>query len=234
MNSQFTAMRAVFIKDVRLLWPFILLCTSLFLARALLPGESGQLAGTLSTIANLILIVAVIHLDAPSSLHLDWLTRPIAPTALLAEKLAFLLIALLLPSMAGGLVHGLAMDIPPAMILPSSSTAVFMTLVPALPVMAAAALTTRLISTAVLFLGAAAVNAVVLSVALPFMGHAADSMDEEAIQHMTHTLAILAIAGSTLVLWLQYVPRRTRAARVAFGGTALMAILVQIGFASSL
>ena len=98
MSRPVTAVWATFVKDWKLLWPVVVLNGALLAAGALLAGEVRQLASTLSLVAGALLIVAVVHLDAPASPRADWPTRPIAPATLLAGKLSFLVITMLVPA----------------------------------------------------------------------------------------------------------------------------------------
>lgn len=233
MTGQLIALRALFAKDVRLLWPLMLLCMVLFLALALLPPETGvihRIIGTLSTCANLILIVAVIHNDAPSNIRMDWLTRPIAPAMLLAEKLGFLFVALLLPSLMGELLGHLMAGGTVDVALPMTVTGHFMAMAMALPIMAAAALTTRMVETGILALAVAALNAAAVPVMLMLTGQAPDAVGEQTLAPMIQQLAALTMAGSAVTLWLIYGARRRWAAQLAFGITPLLSAAVQMGF----
>ncbi len=230
MTRPFIAMRAIFIKDMRLLWPLMLVCAALFLLRAGLPGPAGRLVETLSIGANIFLIVAAIQLDAPSGLRLDWRTRPITPVTLLVGKLGFLTASLLLPSMVADLLHDVIAGVGPGALLPRLLDDHGRAVIMALPIIAMAALTTRLLDAGVLGLAVAVLNAIVLSVMLTLAGQSPDQLDEQVLWPMVPVLAAIVAVGSILVLWLHYVPRREGAARLAFGITALLAAATQAGF----
>lgn len=230
MTRPFIAIWAVFIKDVRLLWPLILVCAALFILQVGLPGPAGRLVETLSIGANIILIVAAIQLDAPSGIRLDWRTRPIAPSALLVGKLGFLAVSLLLPSMVVELLQGVIVGIGPGARLPPLLHDHVRAVIMASPIIAVAALTTRLLDAGILGLAVALLNAVVLSVIFTLTGQQPDHLDERILWPMVPVLAVIVAAGSILVLWLQYTQRREGAARLAFGIAVLLAAATQAGF----
>ncbi|MBP7340591.1 hypothetical protein [Niveispirillum sp.] len=185
---------------------------------------------TLSIGANIFLIVAAIQLDAPSGLRLDWRTRPITPVTLLVGKLGFLTASLLLPSMVADLLHDVIAGVGPGALLPRLLDDHGRAVIMALPIIAMAALTTRLLDAGVLGLAVAVLNAIVLSVMLTLAGQSPDQLDEQVLWPMVPVLAAIVAVGSILVLWLHYVPRREGAARLAFGITALLAAATQAGF----
>jgi hypothetical protein len=238
MNRPLASICAVFRKDMRQLWPLVLLVVALLLARALispLAKETSQFIGTLSTCVNVILIVAAIHIDAPANLRLDWLTRPIAPAALLAEKLLFLFVTVLAPSFASALVHWLQFgDATIWQAVQMTAADHFVMLAVALPLMAIAAMTTALIEAGIVGLLVAALAMVIPQLTLVLVGLSPESVNVQSNWTLVRALAFLAIVGSAVTLWLQYVRPRSHTARFAFAATVLLAMTVQLAFMLSL
>ncbi len=184
--------------------------------------------------ASAFLIVTTIHLDAPASLRLDWLVRPIPSGALLAEKLLFLFGTVLVPSYLSDVTAGLRVGQPMSDALAMAGIGHFIGFAAALPLLAIPALTTSLIEAAVVAMVLAGLAVVTPPLTLALAGLHPESVNGETGWTLVRTLALIAMAGSALVLWLQYVPRRRRAARAAFVATVLLAMVAQTVLAFTL
>jgi hypothetical protein len=234
MTRPLVAIGAIFVKDWKLLWPLVLLNAAFFVARALLPGEAQQLAGTLSLCASALLIVTVVHLDAPAGLRLDWLTRPISPAALLGEKLLFVVVLLLLPAFAGELLHGLHLGWPLGLSLTMAGTDFVVAVPLAFGLMAIAALTRTFVEAGAVALAVMLFGAVIPPIALSLAGQPLDVVPAAGLWPLIAWATAAGMIGSALVLYLQYVPRRSGAARAILAATLLVLAVIEIVFAVSL
>ena len=99
---------ALLLKDLRSLWPLVLITWAVFLLQPIIaglePGAGNEaLAGLqanfywLGYALSILMMISVLQLDPAASLNHDWLTRPIARGDWLLGKLLFLLLTVTIP-----------------------------------------------------------------------------------------------------------------------------------------
>ncbi len=120
--------QAVLVKDLRSLWPLVVLTVLLFCLEPVLDelevaasADFWQLVktnfGWLSTGVGVLLMLSVLQQDPADSLSHDWLTRPITRTEWLLAKGGFLLLTVFLPMGLARLLVGLVNGFPPGFAL---------------------------------------------------------------------------------------------------------------------
>src|SRR5690606_11243012 len=84
-----SGVRAVFLKDLNLLWPLAVLTAGLILMQAF-HDWSGSSVGVYlpaaAVITSALFVLGLVQQDPPASLRHDWLTRPLPRSAPLAAK----------------------------------------------------------------------------------------------------------------------------------------------------
>lgn len=216
MNRSLITIRTVLLKDLRLLWPIILLCLALFVLQAALSPDSmslRQMAGLLTGLASALLMLACVQTDAPAALSREWLTRPITPSALFTAKLLFLGATLLVPSFISQSVQALRLDLPLGEALFVASTGLTMTLIISAVLITIAALTKTLLEGAGALLAMGILLLVVIALPLGSTRSFQGILFTGSGWVATYTLGLLTAVACLPVLWLQYARRRTIVAR---------------------
>lgn len=230
MKRQLALVGILLRKDLRLYWHFAaLLCVFLALwqipAVVALLGPFGGVLQLLIPLATILLIMVVCYEDSVVSVKHDWLTRPIpGPTLLLAKSL-FLLAAIVVPAVLGGIANNLYLgrSVSESLLAGASSGAPGITLLLIAVVMALAAVTTSIRQAIIAILSGfvvlALLSGLVIRLAVPDEVHGPTGSGWVLARCIEYTL--LLVAGS--VLWVQYRYRHTRAAR-GIVGVALIAV----------
>ncbi len=112
MKRQLGLLGALLHKDFRLFWPLAMLIASLIVLGQFPPvvaqlGVLGFLLQDATWLASVLLTLVVFHEDAMVSLNHDWLTRPIPGLVLLLAKCAFVVLAIIVPAVLGGMAYNL-------------------------------------------------------------------------------------------------------------------------------
>jgi hypothetical protein len=179
-----------------------------------------------------ILIVRLIQSDSPASVRHDWLTRPVPWLTLLSAKSAFLLLWLALPQALGGtlkgvfsgyslgeaLLEGVQQSVPPALLL---------------GVVAVSVITGTIWQAVLLLVGTVVLHETVLAV-VTAEAQKAGWLDPGYFRSMGTAWVrdwaqdFLAIIVSALILWWQYVRRKTAQARTVYAGGVALALTASI------
>jgi hypothetical protein len=229
-------------KDWLLLWPLVALVTAIqigmewlifkvgFFPENPLPNELVRILNIAWVAGVLGLAVAVVHEDSIPGSKLDWLARPLARTDLLLGKSLFVLLAVCVPMLVVNLAHELVLGFTMA---PSLENALYKELYVYLcllvPVMALASMTRNMLE--FLVLASALAVLFVVTVALQELLFGADRCPtcETALSWVQHTLEHAGIlAGSIVILAIQYFRRRTELARLVAALGVLAFVLVQV------
>jgi hypothetical protein len=220
---------AILKKDIRHLWPQILLFWLLLALFSWLdPLYSIRasrnyfgLIGLALVAAFGSLIVAVVQQEAFPGDRQYWLTRPIDRRALWLAKTAFVALLVYVPSLASRCVVLVALDIPPGEYLPGLVwRELFCIAFYTLPVAALGAVTRNLVQalfTAILILVAAATA----SSLIPAVEMPREVVDGDLLR----MLFAIVLMGSATILWIQYARRRTLAARAVMLSVTLVICL---------
>jgi hypothetical protein len=208
----------IFAKDMRALWPQILLVLALTAAA---PAVERELVTWALVLARCYLIVCAIHQERLAGDRQWWLTRPYSWKSLLVAKALFLLAFVNLPLFIADLVSVKAAGLP----LGSAWGNIWMrqiVLAPiwqyGLPAMALAAVTEGLISFALAGLGGVA--AVVITAA------ATDGLTRWGLMGwvpLCLSMIVFAVVPIAVLLW-QYGRRRTPSARALLGSAPLICV----------
>jgi len=226
----------IFKKDLRLLWPLVVMVAMLQFASAGISvalgnfGDPRQLmliADVLSgatLLGSAILVISAVHQDTIPGVNQDWLVRPIRRGDLMLAKLLFLLLAVQLPMVIADVMRSLFSGLPAgetmfAVLL--RSAVVFLTF--DLPIAALATVTanaTEAIGTMLaiwLFVVAALIiGSIIRGGAPPFSG--------TGMQWMVPAYwSLLALAAAAVIIPLQYFRRATGVARRVVIGAAVLA-----------
>lgn len=241
----------IFKKDLRLMWPGVVLVALLQAGLAAFEIAKGPFGNTRSTteFAKLaetermldgvvligigLLIALVVQQDALPQIDLDWLVRPIRRQQLAAAKLAFFFGAIQLPMLLLDIVHGVAggYGIGPALVSAVSRNLFFLVAV-TVPLFAVAAMTRSVVEFIVgvgLLIGSVELldrlvqyGFGILPLQSPFWNGL------EQWDWILVTVKYLIIAGAAAaVLAVQYARRKTRLSRLIF------APLLLLGFSAS-
>ena len=229
----------IFKKDLRLLWFFALVVAAIHFAAAALRSwlDLNPAQNQLAVIANFlpfvslfgiaILTLVMMHQDAIPGLRQDWLVRPIKRGDLILAKLLFVIIAvqgpLLLADLGQGLGEGFALSASFSAALTRNVTVLCYLSLPAMMIGAVTRNVTEsfmfalvcLIAYAVVFLG----GAIMLFDAKTSVGGTGLSWMIDA------TWRSLAIAGTIIVISLQFFHRKTAMARCLLGAGGAAIIL---------
>ena len=212
-------------KDFRLLWPWALLLAALqgawhiFEAKHLPSGSpsfaSSQLylkSGPL--IATVAVIVFVIQQDGLPGLALDWLVRPIRRSHLFLAKILFCAFVVLLPMVVFDIVEGLMTGFTLSQILTAAlSHALFLALCVILPLFAVAATTKGIADFTAMALLLFLLVEMPRSLLADYFTLRPTVWSGASWIPTTAGYGIV-LAGSLLVLWLQYSARRTTWSRI--------------------
>lgn len=240
MGRPLSIFGAILRKDIRLFWQFAALISALIVLWEFpsLVARLGPLAGIVRAsipFAGIILILVVLYEDAVMSVKHDWLARPISGTTLLLAKCTFILLAIVAPSVLGGIAGNLyeGRSVGEAVLAGVSSGASGGSLTLLVIVMAFAALTGSIRQAIVVFLAGMAVLAVLALMIFSVLGvrglgEAIGSSGSVWVMTLPITLALTLVAVS--VLWMQYRYRHTRAAQIVVGaaviaGTVFLALM---------
>ena len=221
-------------KDLRLLWPWVLLLTALqaalhafvfalgpFPKERLVASENSFKAGLLIAIATMIALV--VQQDGIPGLTLDWLVRPIRRSHLFLAKLLFLVLAILLPIAIADFTECLMTGFAaPQALAATLSHALWLLLRLILPLFAVAAMTRGIADFAatvlLLFLAIAWLDRVPMQDYLTVGRVFSILIDRWDDLSWFSTLAksLVILAGSLLAFWLLYARRLTARARLLF------------------
>jgi hypothetical protein len=227
----------IFRKDLTLLWPLAVLVTLIQLTLEWATYNSGFYGAnpvarelfhrlTLPWYAGLVAIsIAVVHEDTIPGADQDWLIRPLARTDLLLAKMLFALATICLPMLVVNFLQELLLGFP---ILPSFGDALykeaFLFVCLVVPAMAVAAATRNMTELVLLGVGLVLIYAASLWVSALLFGANRCPTCGSGLEWMQHVLQHLGIlAGSVVVLVLQYYYRKTEVSRrVLVVGTVLL------------
>jgi hypothetical protein len=226
-------------KDIRLLWPLAALVAALHLCAAIprhlqdLGNHSGQLAliADLMSLASLLGVVVVVvvamHQDAVPGVRQDWLTRPIRRGDLILAKLCFVLLMVLGPlwlvDLGTALVDGFSI---PAACVAASGRGLAVLCEFALPAMLVGVITRSFIEAFVVAAIGLVVYMLCFQVILSMLlGVKATVLTSGLSWMFDATFYTAALAGTAIVLCVQYFRRRTNLSRwlVGAGGAATIA-----------
>ncbi len=222
---------AILKKDVRSLYPLILLATLLFAGDALLMRVElvpawGMFRAPVLFLAGTVLIFAVFQLDPPASLVDDWLCRPVPRLELLVAKLVLLFAVLRLSQVIATLVieltlgTSIAETLQRALLFHDSNAAGFFNFAVALlPLVLITALITRTLLQGIGVLLALFICAFVIPTPFvtspgplqPAIGEALFGIGMGWLATTPNTLVAFVLFG--LTCWLVFWRRRIRAAR---------------------
>ncbi len=227
-----SGVRAVFLKDLNLLWPLAVLTAGLILMQAF-HDWSGSSVGVYlpaaAVITSALFVLGLVQQDPPASLRHDWLTRPLPRSAPLAAKASAFALVVLLPAGAGASLNAvrdgasfgeavLSAVIGPRFFLAAGVAALIIgtvsaTVIEALGVMVA------------LFLAFTLITEVATRVS--GLSDSVISLGSEWVV----TVAVLGaiVAGGLSAIWLQWGRRSTGSARFAIAGTlAFVAVVLAL------
>lgn len=244
MNLRIVA--AILEKDVRSLYPLILVVTLLFVGDVLLMrldlvAAWGPLRTPVLLLAGTVLILAVFQLDPPVSQVDDWLCRPVPRVELLAAKLVLLFAVLRLSQVVTTLViepalgTSVAETLQRAMLFhDSNATELYAILVALLPLLLIAALVTRTLVQGVGVLLGLFICAFVIPTPFvtapgplqPAIGEALFGVGMGWLATIPGTIMSFALFG--VACWLVYWQRRIRAARFVLVATMLALVVLTL------
>jgi hypothetical protein len=224
MNRQLQLVGTLLRKDFRLFWRFAALNALLIVVWQFPPvirqlGGFGPLAQVAIVLATILLILAVFHEDAMVSLNHDWLTRPISGLALLLAKCAFVVLAIVAPTVLGAIAYNLyqGRSVGESMLTGlaagAGGSAIFLDLL----VMAVAAVTANMRQAIIVVLAgiASLIALTVLSARIFGVGNSPGLAGSEWV--VGRTLQIMACLVAVAILLVQYAYRHTKAGRVIAG-----------------
>ena len=233
----FRIVGAILKKDVLSLAPIVALIALLFLGDALirrleLVPEWDVYSMWLVVIALVVLAMSVFQLDSAASLTEDWLCRPVARRELLCAKLLLVLSVVYLPRAIGTFAAdlGLGYTISEALLdafMLQDKLSLFL-----LPIFVFTAIVTRTFVQGFGVIFAIFIGVVVLPT--PFLrplGPLSPAIREElyvsGLQWLATTPAkLVSLVLLAIGLWLVYWRRRVAAARVLFGATVCVTVLL--------
>jgi hypothetical protein len=211
----------IFGKDVRALWPQILLVLALTVA-APLPRTENALLTTALAMARWYLIVCVVHQEKLVGNRQFWVTRPYGWKALLAAKALFVVVFVHLTALAVDVAILTWQGLPLAPALGNlwmRQAGLVLVWQYVLPAMALAAVTGGLVSFALAALGWAAVVFVVNAWIEPSGARWGPVLWVLLVLEMM----VMAVTSAAVVVW-QYGRRRTLAARAVLCGAMAVCI----------
>lgn len=228
----------IFKKDLRLLWVFALVVAAIHFAAAAMRSwlDLYPAQNQLTVIANFlplvslfgiaVLTLVMMHQDAVPGVGQDWLVRPIKRGDLILAKLLFVIIVvqgpLLLTDLGQGLVEGFTL---PASFSAALTHNVAILCYVSLPAMMIGSVTRNVTESLMFALVCLVAYAVVfLGGAIMLLG-AKTSVGGTGLSWMVDaTWRTLAIAGTSIVISLQFFHRKTAMARclIGAGGAAII------------
>ena len=235
----------IFRKDLKLLWPLVLIVAAVQVLNAVLwlvlgnfgePESLGRIA-SLFIIAVLLgigaLIVTVVHQDTVPGDRQDWLVRPIRRRDLLLEKLLFVLATVHGPILLVDLVHCMATGFTFGVSLSAAlSRNIYLLIFFSLPILALAAMTSTIIEVIGSVL-AACLLAVVFMISIQAVTNVPAGLTfptmSNAFLMLEFWQAVLLVAA-VIIIPLQYFRRATVRARAL----ALGAVLILIPISASI
>jgi hypothetical protein len=240
MSRRLAIMAAVFLKDLRLHWPLAAFAAATILAPKRFGGDfglAGLSLGLVAVLAASLLVLSLVHQDAPASVRHDWLTRPVGRLNLLLAKALLAAAAVLLPlAMSAALAAVLdGASAPEAALAAIAGTGTYLLI--GFGLLAVAAITSNLLEAAGLLIGIFLLLFVLApNVLLRSSGLSEPAMTLEPAIALGSGWVVLGafsaivLVGGLVVLWLQYAVRRGAEARGAFAATvgvfaATMALL---------
>lgn len=229
-----------FRKDCTLLWPLAALVCLIqiafewavykygFFGATPLAGELQRLLTPALYIGVIALAVAVVHEDTIPGVDQDWLIRPLIRTDLLLAKMLFVLATVCLPMLVLNFIDAIAQGFPA---LPSLGDALYkegyLFVCLLVPAMAVASATRNMAELLLLVAGMVVLYVITLWLSATLFGvERCPTCDTSAswLQHLFQHLGVLA--GSLIVLGLQYYRRKTRVSRLVLAiGVALLVVM---------
>lgn len=223
----------IFRKDVRHLWPRILLAdlciATMALSDAILPRHMGMdvlptLGATFSFVAVAYLIVSLFHEEKAVGDDRYWLTRPFPRRSILAAKFLFILLFIYGPTAIGQTVALAVNGYPPGYYWgPRAADVLFGVLATAVATAAMAAVTSGMVQ----FIWAT------LLWTIGWLGtmiaaHPVDNTDWPGLEWLRADLmaALLLILGA-VVVWLMFTRRRRMPAICIVGASAILLVVVR-------
>lgn len=244
MNLRIVA--AILKKDVRSLYPLILMVTLLYAGDVLFMRLDLGAAWTMFRapvllLAGTVLILAVFQLDPPASQVDDWLCRPVPRVELLAAKLVLLFAVLRLPLVVATLVieptfgTSVAETLQRALLFhDSNATAVFTTAVALVPILLITALVTRTLLQGIgvllgLFICAFVIPTPFVTAPGPLQPAIGDALFGVGMGWLaTVPGALTAFVMFGVACWLVCWRRRIRAARFVLAWTVLALVVLTL------
>ncbi len=195
-----------------------------------------QLAQLLSwtwLLAAALLIILVVHQDAPRSVDQDWLTRPLSRGQMFAAKVLFAIVFVQGWSALADVIQGLGAGFPPLRVFViAGERAAFLFLVLTLPALAVGAVTTRvgeaLVAAVAGALGIFAFTMLAIGTAGGY-GHSFDATDFTGEGWITNLVRyVIVFAGLAATIRMQYQVPRRGSPRIALAATLVAVLLTQL------
>jgi hypothetical protein len=234
--------RHIFKKDWALLWPLAALVTAIQIAfewtafKSELATPNPVAVQLVLLLANawmvglLALTVAVIHEDPIPGAEQDWLVRPLRRTDLLLAKLLFILVTVITPMLVLNLAHGIAAGFVPQLLFKHvvlKELYVFVCLI--VPAMALASTTRNMTDLFVLAAGLIVLYAASLWLSAIAIGADRCPTCASGLSWQQHLLQHAGIlAGSAIILGLQYYGRLTNTARAVAAIGVVLLVFAQL------
>jgi hypothetical protein len=224
----------IFKKDLRLLWPFVLLTAAIhglnatavyFSAGIDQLNVSAVVLSVLSILGLIILVASVVHQDTVPGVRQDWLIRPIRRHDLIAAKLLFVLLMGLSPLYAADVALGLADKFPLGATVAASlmRSAALLCLI-CLPTLIVAAIT-RTLQEFVVILAVVVVGLWVVEVLLAAMGVHSPLAGTGLTWITTSVWTGLSVLAALTLLPMQYMHRGGLKIRWLSGGFLACALI---------
>jgi hypothetical protein len=229
MKRQLRLIGTLLHKDFRLFWAFAMLIALVIVLWQFPPvvakfGAFGFLLQNATLLASVLLTLVVFHEDAMVSLSHDWLTRPIPGLVLLFAKCAFVVLAIILPAVLGGMAYSLyqGRSVGESVLTGLAAGAGGPGLILNLLIMAFAAVTANLRQAIIVLLAGIASLIALALVAIQILG--VQGLGFTGTDWVVgRTLQIMLGLVAVSVLLVQYALRHTWAARVIAGVTVVAA-----------
>jgi hypothetical protein len=230
----------IFKKDLKLLWPLLLIVAAVHAMNAtmwVMTGTFGEPA-SLRRMASQFIIVVVVGIMAPIAMAVhqdvlpgdrqDWLVRPIRRRDLILAKLLFVLLAVHGPILLVDFAQGMAMGFTPWYSLCAAlSRGVYLLVSVSLPVLGLATVTSTIIEFVGGFLAIILVLvALILLVTVIAPNGGTNSFVGRDSWLMLELWSAVGLAAAIIVIPLQYLRRKTMLARCIAAGALGVLILV--------
>ena len=230
MTGNLRIIAAIVRKDLAVLWPLAAIVVLLPLLRADAVLQSLQndnlRAGTIvvSALAVGLLILGVMHQDASASLRHEWLTRPIPRWTLVAAKLVFIAVIVLIPARVTEFVSMVADGRSIGEALARATSISDPALVATMAVILFATVTSTLLEAAGALIGFVVMGILVQAVSGSLLpdGKGTLAAGAEWLSFAPAIYLPMLLAGP--VLWLQYGRRRTALARTVVAAASIGAV----------